>query len=48
MYAGHEITNPEYWYDQMKFAFMFIGIALAAFIYPWHRNVVVIWLGDGL
>ncbi len=48
MYVLHEMTNPEYWYEGMLFPLIFIGIALFAMVYLWRRNVIVIWLGDGL
>lgn len=48
MYTTHEMTNPEYWYEGSNFLLIFIGVALAASIYLWRRNLVVIWLGDGL
>jgi len=48
MYVVHEMTNPEYWYEGMNFILVFIGVTLTASIYLWRRNVVVIWLGDGL
>ncbi len=48
MYVFHEMTNPEYWYEGMFFPIIFIGIALFAMIYLWRRNVIAIWLGDGL
>jgi len=41
------MTNPEYWYEGMSFAFVFVGIALITAIYLWRRSAVVIWLGDG-
>jgi len=47
MYTAHEMTNPEYWYEGMSFAFVFVGIALITAIYLWRRSAVVIWLGDG-
>jgi hypothetical protein len=48
MYVFHEMTNPEYWYGGILFPVIFIGIALFAMIYLWRRNVIAIWLGDGL
>jgi hypothetical protein len=48
MYVFHEMTNPEYWYEGMFFPIIFIGIALFAMIYLWRRNVIAVWLGDGL
>lgn len=48
MYAAHEMTNPEYWYEGMNFVLVFIGVAVYASIYLWRRSVVAIWLGDGL
>jgi hypothetical protein len=48
MYVLHEMTNPEYWYEGMFFPIIFVGIALFAMVYLWRRNIVVIWLGDGL
>lgn len=47
MYTAHEISNPEYWYEGLPFAFVFIGVTLFAAIYLWRRSVVVIWLSDG-
>ena len=48
MYTIHEMTNPEYWYEGMAFAFTFILITVVAALYLWRRSVVVIWLGDGM
>jgi hypothetical protein len=48
MYTAHEMTNPEYWYEQASFAMIFAGITIVAAIYMWRRSAVVIWLGDGL
>jgi hypothetical protein len=48
MYTAHEMTNPEYWYEDMNFLLPFVGVAIFAFIYLWRRSVVAIWLGDGL
>jgi hypothetical protein len=48
MYTFHEMSNPEYWYEGMSFTFTFIGVALLTMIYLWRRNIVAIWLGDGL
>jgi len=48
MYTAHEMSNPEYWYEGVKFPLIFVGIALTASIYLWRRSIVVIWLGDGL
>lgn len=47
MYTAHEVSNPEYWYAGLSFAFVFVGITLFAAIYLWRRSVVVIWLSDG-
>lgn len=47
MYTAHEISNPEYWYEGLPLAFVFIGVTLFAAIYLWRRSIVVIWLGDG-
>lgn len=48
MYGFHEMTNPEYWYEGVNFVLIMIGVALFAFVYLWRRNIIVIWLGDGL
>ena len=48
MYTAHEMINPEYWYEGVKFPLIFVGVALTASIYLWRRSIVVIWLGDGL
>lgn len=48
MYTLHEMSNPEYWYTQMNFVFVFVGTSVFAAVYLWRRSVVVIWLGDGL
>lgn len=48
MYGLHEMTNPEYWYEGLFFPVIFIGVAFFAMIYLWRRNVIAIWLGDGL
>lgn len=48
MYTLHEMTNPEYWYAGMFFPMIFVGVVLLTMLYLWRRNVVAIWLGDGL
>ncbi len=48
MYVTHEMTNPEYWYEKMNFPMVFFGVTIYAAIYLWRRNIVVLWLGDGL
>jgi len=48
MYTAHEMSNPEYWYEGLKFPLVFVGVALTASIYLWRQSIVVIWLGDGL
>lgn len=48
LYAVHEMTNPEYWAEGMQFALVGIGVAAACSIYLWRRNLLPIWLGDGL
>lgn len=48
MYVAHEMSNPEYWYEGMSFGFVFVGVALITALYLWRRNVVAIWLSDGL
>jgi hypothetical protein len=48
MYTAHEISNPEYWYEGMQFALVFIGVVVFAAIYLWRRSIVVTWLSDGL
>ena len=48
MYTAHEMSNPEYWYEGVYFAMIFIGVTLITAVYLWRRNVVAIWLGDGL
>jgi len=48
MYTAHEMSNPEYWYEGVQFGPIFIGVTLIAVLYLWRRNVVVVWLGDGL
>ena len=48
LYMLHEMTNPEYWYEGMFFPTVFVGVAIVAAIYLWRRNVVAVWLGDGL
>ncbi len=48
MYMLHEMTNPEYWYEGMRFFLVWVGVAMTAIVYLWRRSVVVIWLGDGL
>ena len=48
MYTAHEMSNPEYWYAEMNFALILVGVTIWAAIYLWRRNAVVIWLGDGL
>jgi len=48
MYTAHEMTNPEYWYEGMSFVLTFVGVVLITAIYLWRRNVIAIWLGDGI
>jgi hypothetical protein len=48
MYTAHEMSNPEYWYKSMSFGFVFVGVVLITALYLWRRNVVAIWLSDGL
>ena len=48
MYMTHEMTNPEYWYEGMQFALVFIGVAMASALYLWRKSLIPIWLGDGL
>jgi hypothetical protein len=48
MYTAHELSNPEYWYGNMSFVLIFVGVTIWASIYLWRRSAVVIWLGDGL
>lgn len=48
MYTAHEMTNPEYCYESMKFALVFVSVTVSTYVYIWRRSVIVIWLGDGL
>ena len=48
MYMAHEMTNPEYWYEGMQFALVFIGVAISSALYLWRKSLIPIWLGDGL
>jgi hypothetical protein len=48
MYTAHEMTNPEYWYENVDFVMVYISVMVAAFFYLWRRSAIVIWLGDGL
>jgi hypothetical protein len=48
MYTAHEMSNPEYWYEGVQFGAIFIGVTLIAALYLWRRNIVALWLGDGL
>lgn len=48
MYGFHEMTNTEYWYEGRFFPLIFIGVAVFTAIYLWRRNVIAIWVGDGL
>ena len=32
----------------MSFVLTFVGVALITAIYLWRRNVIAIWLGDGI
>jgi hypothetical protein len=48
MYTAHEMSNPEYWYGNVNFGLIFVGVTIWAAIYLWRRGVVAIWLGDGL
>lgn len=48
MYTAHEMSNPEYWYGGTLFAVVFVGVTIATAFYLWRRNVIPMWLGDGL
>lgn len=48
MYMLHEMTNPEYWYEEMLFGLTAIGVSVACGIYLWRRALPPIWFGDGL
>lgn len=48
MYTAHEMSNPEYWYGGTLFGVIFVGITITAAFYLWRRNVIPVWLGDGL
>ncbi len=48
MYTAHEMSNPEYWYGGTLFGVVFVGVTIATAFYLWRRNVVPMWLGDGL
>lgn len=48
LYTCHEMTNPEYWYENMPFVLTFLAVAISTAIYLWRRSVVVIWLSSGL
>lgn len=48
LYTAHEMSNPEYWYEDMKFPLAFVGVAVTTAVYLWRRNTVVVWLGSGL
>ncbi len=48
LYTLHEMSNPEYWYSHLSFGSVFIGVSLITVVYLWRRNILVIWLGDGL
>ena len=48
MYAFHEMTNPEYWYEGLSFGFVFVGVTIYATIYLWRRSAIIIWLNDGV
>lgn len=48
LYTLHEMSNPEYWYSHQSFGSVFIVISMATVVYLWRRNILVIWLGDGL
>lgn len=48
MYTLHEMSNPEYWYENVSFIFVFIGVTVITAVYLWRRSTVVLWLGDGL
>ncbi len=48
LYTLHEMSNPEYWYSHLSFGSVFIGISLTTAVYLWRRNILVIWLSDGL
>jgi hypothetical protein len=47
LYVAHEMTNPEYWYTGVSFAFIFVGVTVFAAVYLWRRSIVVTWLSDG-
>ncbi len=48
LYTAHEMSNPEYWYEGMRFPLVFVAVAVTAAVFRWCRNTVSIWLGDGL
>ncbi len=48
MYTLHEMSNPEYWYTNLAFGLVFVGITTTTAIYLWRRSLIVVWLGDGL
>lgn len=48
MYTLHEMTNPEYWYEDVSFMLIPFGVAIIASIYLWRRSIIVVWIGDGL
>jgi hypothetical protein len=48
MYMIHEMTNPEYWYGGMNYLLVFVGVTLTAAVYLWRRNIVSIWIADGV
>jgi hypothetical protein len=48
MYTAHEMTNPEYWYGNMNFVLIYVGVTIWSAVYLWRRGVIAIWLGDGL
>lgn len=48
LYTAHEMSNPEYWYESMNFAIVFVSVAVTTAVYLWSRNSVAIWLSSGL
>lgn len=48
MYTIHEISNPEYWFENINFIFIPFGIAIFSYIFLWKKNLIPIWIADGI
>ncbi len=48
MYVLHEMSNPEYWYENVNFLFIFIGVSIVSVLFFWKKNLIPVWIGDGI